>query len=1329
MKGSLAVLVLAGALLLPPAAIADVWEPVPPASLGSANAPIQPDRFRAYTLDDQALGNRLDARALRAAATVLTLPAPDGKLQRFAVEESPIMEPGLAARHPEITTYAGRGIDDPAATIRADQTPQGFHASVRSPDGAWYVDPYYHLDDSVYITYYGRDVTEDPHGRFVEQEIDEDTDPLSLEAVPQGPEVQLRTYRLALLSDPGYSNYHGGPQNVTAAKVTLMNRVNQVYEDETAIRLVLIADNDRLNLDTAAQFSQPNGPCGANACFATPVVSCTGGTLTRTRTVIGQLIGASNFDIGHIGLGAGGGGVASLGVVGGGFKAQGCTGLTTPIGDLFAVDYVAHEMGHQFAGPHTFNGTQSNCSGGNRSAASSVEPGSGSSIMAYAGICQQDNLQPHSDPYWSQRSFEQITAYVTSDQPPATEVQTVSLRDFDADGESFRLRLDSAESRAITRGSNYTLQGITDAIAGNEVQTVAPGAGPFTLGYLGAESGAITPGQNDTQLGILNAIVGGNEQQVVTLTGFSAATQSFQVQIGGATSAVLGSGGLAVNNGNVAAAINAIPGFAGTVTSAGAGNGGFTLTFAGASAGVDVPPVEIVNCTGTCVASVRQTANGGPPLATWPAGATVAVGPVSATGFTLSFGGSLQATDVAEFTVSNGTVTETFKGAPAMLPPGATVTVNAWGGGTALNDGGFQLTFGGSLANLDVDPVELLGASGFVGETARGGPVDNKGHTVTATGNHAPIVETAAGYTIPLRTPFALTGSATDFDGDTLTFMWEQNDRGGSSTGSTAGTALVSNVKANGPLFRQFGTAANVSATDTLLSPSPGLNAVGTDPTRVFPDIGQILANNTNAVTGTCPAGPAPPTALPPEVRDCFSEFLPTVDYVGFLNDRTLNFRLTARDGNPGAGGLGSADTKLTLTPMAGPFLVTSHGTPATLRGGTAQTVTWNVAGTDLPPVGTTDVKISLSTDGGATYPHVLAESTPNDGSADVTLPNAAALKARIKVEAVGNVFFDVSDADLAILAAPVLDVTDPTVQYSDAVAPAVVVDASDADSAGSALTATATGLPAGLSLDVLSTSEHGRRWTLAGNVTAAPGTYPGSVTVTDGDGESITAPLTVTVTPEDAAVTYLGDTLSSGKVLLRARVKDADDGAPGDIRKATVTFTEGSKTLCGPLPVVSGVVSCRVTLANGSHAVTARAGGYYAGSAQATVKVAKAKEKVNAIGFISHLSTVFAIDNRYAEIIYGKDGRAFRISADEVESLGFSSDGKRAEIRATADLWDHTKILRPVRVGRDLTLQISLTEGSKGAKDTIAFSLWDGDTLVHDQPERPLAGGFVTIR
>ena len=152
-------------------------------------------------------------------------------------------------------------------------------------------------------------------------------------------------------------------------------------------------------------------------------------------------------------------------------------------------------MGHQFAGPHTFNGTQRNCSGGNRGAASSVQPGSGSSIMAYAGICDQDHLQPHSDPYWSQRSFEQITAFVTSDLLPINEVQTISLRDFDGT-DSFRVRFGGADSAPITRGANYALPGIQQALQGvSEVQTVTRGTGPFTLGYQGAETAPIVSGR------------------------------------------------------------------------------------------------------------------------------------------------------------------------------------------------------------------------------------------------------------------------------------------------------------------------------------------------------------------------------------------------------------------------------------------------------------------------------------------------------------------------------------------------------------------------------------------------------------------------------------------------------------------------------------------------------------------------------------------------------------------------------------------------------------------------------------------------------------------
>ncbi len=945
-----------------------------------------------YSLDRSSMESTLedapqeDTKAAAVDPLVVSLPAPDGTMQRFALQETSVMEAELAAKHPDIKTYAGTGIDDPTARIRTDLTPAGFHASVLSPRGAWYIDPTYQQDQSVYTSYYARDL-DAPDEVFEEREDVASTaealqDGVAAEAVPVGPAVTLRTYRLALITDPSYATYHGATgadpaadnQKVTAAKVTLVNRVTQIYEDEMAVRLVLIADTDKTNLNTNALALDPNGPCGSAPCYTTNasgvsqfVAGCTGGLLSRNRIVLGQIIGASNYDVGHIGLGTPGGGVASLNSVGNNSKAQGCTGLPEPVGDYFAVDYVAHEIGHQFGGNHTFNGTQHNC-GGNK-AAPSVEPGSGSSIMAYAGICRHDNLQPHSDPYWSQWSFQEITAYMTSIRAAINEVQTVSLRDFDGT-DSFTLSFGGATTTPITRGTNYSTAAIDAA---------------------------------------LEAITGAS-----------------------------------------------------------------------------------------------------------------------------------------------------------------TITVSAWGGSGTLNDTGFQVTFTGTRGQINQESLVLngTGASGFVGETAKGGAIDNAGFTAVPNGNHSPVVTTPGEYTIPVRTPFALTGSATDSDGDSaLTYMWEQKDRGGG-----AGTALTNNVKTNGPLFRQFGTAAQVTAEGTKLTPSPGLNQVGTDPTRVFPDLAQILANNTNAEDGTCdPFTGVWPETVPLDDVDCYSEFLPTAAYVGQPGvnaaPASLNFRLTVRDGRPGGGGLGNADTRLVLASTAGPFLVTSQSTGDALSSGSAQQVTWDVAGTDLPPVSTSAVKISLSTDGGYTYPHVLAASTANDGSETVTLPQVVADKARIKVEAIDNVYFDVSAADFEIV---------------DTTAPVVTVPADITVNAVS---------PAGAPVSFSSSAVDAVDGSLTPVCTPASGsTFPIAVTTvtcsaTDAAGNTGSATFTVTVR---GAAAQLGDLITASTGVLPGHALE------NKAREAAASLASGStaatcSTLAGYLDLVRAQTGKKISPATAA-ALTAAA-------------------------------------------------------------------------------------------------------------------------------------------
>lgn len=607
---------------------------------------IIPQRYRTVTAQADLLQAHLLAapmeftQAAENTIAVITLPLPDGSYQSFRLYESPVMAPELAAKFPTIRTYTAKGIDDVYASGRLDWTPKGFHAMIYSPGATFYIDPYSQGDITHYISYYKRDFVPAEDALFEELgPIDDGMQtPDAVEGGPiSGP--TLRTHRLAVATTGEYSIYHGGTVPLVMAEVvTAINRVTGVYEREIGIRLELIPNNDEIiYLNPATD----------------PYTNNNGSTmLSENQANLDNVIGTANYDVGHV-FSTGGGGVAYLNAVcSSTTKARGVTGLTNPIGDPFYIDYVAHEMGHQYGGNHTFNGNEGACAG-NRNGATAYEPGSGSTIQAYAGICGSQNLQSNSDDYFHTISFQEMVNFTT---------------------------------------------------------------------------------------------VGGGS---------------------------------------------------------------------------------------TC--------------------------------------------------------------------------------GTTIS-----------------------------------------------TGNNPPVVTVpAGGFTIPMDTPFELTGSADDPDGDPLTYAWEEFDLGP--------PGHPNSPVGNAPIFRSFDPV--------------------TTPTRTFPKMSDIV-NNTQTI----------------------GEKLPTYA-------RNLTFRLTARDNfvSPSAGGVSFAQVNFAVTADAGPFVVTSPNSNITWGIDTMQTVTWDVANTNVAPVNCTDVNILLSTDGGYTYPITLASSVPNTGSYPVVVPNNPTTTARVQVRCANNIFFDISNANFTI--------------------------------------------------------------------------------------------------------------------------------------------------------------------------------------------------------------------------------------------------------------------------------------------------------------------------
>ncbi len=399
--------------------IAKTWQDVATVPAISQTRYIVPTKYRTLQLNLPQLRSQLTqvqpADALqRSNAPIFAFPMPDGSIEEFRIWESSCMEPALAATYPMIKTYQGQGIQHPEAQITIDASPYGFHAMAFINEKTVFIDPYAHLQSEYFISYFKSDYPK-PAGKGMscnvldkngieitadrKTEKHEANEPLNyqnrqIQAVT-GP--QLRSYRLALTCTGEYANFHS-PTNSTAqvlaAMITSVNRVNSVYERDIAVHYNLVARDSLLIYHTT------------NDGFA----NSSGGTmLNQNQSRTDSVIGSANYDMGHI-FSTGGGGIAQLGCVCGNSKARGVTGSPAPVGDAFDIDYVVHEMGHQNGGNHTFNGSQGSC-GGNRRSATAFEPGSGVTIMAYAGICGTDDIDQHSIDIFHTGSFDETTAF------------------------------------------------------------------------------------------------------------------------------------------------------------------------------------------------------------------------------------------------------------------------------------------------------------------------------------------------------------------------------------------------------------------------------------------------------------------------------------------------------------------------------------------------------------------------------------------------------------------------------------------------------------------------------------------------------------------------------------------------------------------------------------------------------------------------------------------------------------------------------------------------------------------------------------------------------
>ena len=369
-------------------------------------------QYRTLTLEHEEIISALSEAPMEFTAdaesrsVTIDLPLPNGGMETMEVVESPVMAPKLQAKYPSIRSYIVRSTTNPLITGRLSYSPYGFDATIATDQGHFYISPFATNQTRFYVSYYQKDSKVDEsalylnHHHETEEQLDElllQHEVMSLQtdlSFRYNEEVPIRQYRLALVCTGEYGEDKGGTvEAVLATYNTALNLVNQIFQVETSTRLQLIPESENfIHLDNDTD-PFVNGNEGS-------------GLLEQNSNYLNSQLDFSEYDIGHIFTGpcSDVGGVAVPNSVCTPFRARGVTCHYTNLNEIVNA-VMAHEVGHQFSAGHTFN----NCPGSEDqiSVENAFEPGSGSTIMAYQGLCgNADNIPTPIGRYYNVGSLE-----------------------------------------------------------------------------------------------------------------------------------------------------------------------------------------------------------------------------------------------------------------------------------------------------------------------------------------------------------------------------------------------------------------------------------------------------------------------------------------------------------------------------------------------------------------------------------------------------------------------------------------------------------------------------------------------------------------------------------------------------------------------------------------------------------------------------------------------------------------------------------------------------------------------------------------------------------